>query len=93
MDLLPLLLSQLIDPFRVGLIVALMFTQMRTAGSTGAILPLVFGVLFVAVIAPMSHGGVGLLPDLQTFLVGIVANIILLAVVYGIRAVVMRLKT
>lgn len=93
MDLLQLLQSQLLDPFRAGLIVALMFTQMRTSESTGAILPLVFGVLFVAVIAPMSHGGVGLLPDLRTFLVGIVANIILLVVVYGVRAVVMRLKT
>ncbi|MCF1707881.1 hypothetical protein L0V05_03515 [Tabrizicola sp. J26] len=92
MDLLQLLQSQLLDPFRVGLIVALMFTQMRTAGSTGAIMPLAFGVLFVAVIAPMTHGGVGLLPDLRTFLVGIVSNIILLAIVYAIRAVVMRTK-
>ncbi len=92
MDLLHLLQSQLLDPFRVGLIVALMFTQMRTAESTGALLPLVFGVLFVALIAPMSHGSIGFLPDLQTFLVGIVANIILLAVVYGVRAVVMRTR-
>ena len=39
-----LIQSQLLDPFRIGLIAALVFTMLRTRGATGTVLPLAAGV-------------------------------------------------
>jgi hypothetical protein len=44
-----LVLSQLGDLFRIGLIVALVVTMRRTAAVTGRVVPLALGVVFVAV--------------------------------------------
>jgi hypothetical protein len=68
-----MLLSQLTDVFRIGLIVALVFTMQRTAAVTGRILPLACGVVFVAVMlaTTMPSGN----KDLMTAIgVGLVAN-------------------
>lgn len=86
-----ILLSQLTDPFRLGLIVALVVTMLRTEGVTGRWLPLAAGVLFVAVILPMTtarglaEGGMA-----QAVALGIVGNLVLLALVMAIRQVVLR---
>jgi hypothetical protein len=85
-----LLVQQLTDPFRIGLIVALMLTAVRTQAVTGTIVPLLAGLLFVAVIIPTTlgpPGGAGLWPAVAT---GLVANAILLAVVLALRALVLR---
>ena len=87
-----ILLSQLTDPFRLGLIVALVVTMLRTEVVTGRWIPLILGVVFVAAILPMttsrgmSDGGMAL-----AIALGVVANIILLALVMAIRHVVLRL--
>lgn len=49
-----LALSQLTDLFRIGLITGLVFTMHRTADVTGRVLPLVLGVVFVAVLLPTT---------------------------------------
>ncbi|MEY4871841.1 MAG: hypothetical protein RLZZ563_1171 [Pseudomonadota bacterium] len=75
-----ILISQLTDPFRIGLILALLFTALRTRAETGMLIPLGAGVLFVAVMLPSTMG----LPDgadLKTAVgIGAVANAILLGV-------------
>jgi hypothetical protein len=77
MSLTDLLISQLTDVFRVGLLVALLYTTLRNRAVTGMILPLVAGVIFVAVIIPVT------LPTAEPLLrvvgVGIVANLIWVA--------------
>jgi hypothetical protein len=86
-----ILLAQLTDPFRIGLIVALVATMLRTAAATGTWVPLAAGVVFVAVIIPMTmQAGQG--PVWQAVAVGIVANAVILAVVMGVWVLVRRLR-
>ncbi len=86
-----ILLAQLTDPFRIGLIVALFATMLRTAAVTGTLVPLAAGVVFVAVIIPMTmQAGPG--PAWQAVAVGIVANAVILAVVMGLWTLFRRLR-
>lgn len=72
-----LVLSQLTDLFRMGLIVALVVTMHRTSAVTGRVLPLVLGVVFVAVMLPATlPSGSASLTD--AILAGLVSNSILL---------------
>lgn len=87
-----ILLDQLTDPFRLGLIVALVVTMYRTQAVTGRFVPLAAGVLFVAAILPMTTARGAVEGGIATAIaLGVVANLILLAVVLGIRHVVLRL--
>lgn len=79
-------LSQLTDPFRIGLMVALVITMFRTSAVTGRVIPLALGVLFVAVILPST------LPSqsvefLDAVVAGFVSNVIILVVVLCIAKV------
>lgn len=82
MGMVDLLQSQLLDPFRIGLIVALLYTAIRNQAVSGLVLPLAAGVVFLAVILP-STMGLGAAVDLGLWTVigvGILANSILLAI-------------
>ena len=81
MPLTDVLLSQLADPFRIGLVIALILTMQRTRAATGVWLPLAAGALFVAVVIPVTAPRSGLpLPLWQLVAVGVVANAILIAI-------------
>lgn len=84
MDLSNLILQQLADPFRIGLMVALVITMLRTQATTGVWLPLAAGVVFVAVIIPSTMLPALTQPLWQIVAVGIVANAIILAVILGL---------
>ncbi len=75
MPITDLLESQLTDVFRIGLIIALVATTARTQATTGTMLPLLAGVIFVAVIIPSA------MPTTESLArnigVGILANAIL----------------
>ena len=86
-----LVISQLSDPFRIGLIVALVVTMFRTSAVTGRILPLALGVVFVAVILPSTLPR-ETTPFSHALLAGLVSNLIILAVVLVAAAVVQRLR-
>lgn len=72
-----LVLSQLSDVFRIGLIMALVLTMRRTAPVTGRVLPLAAGVVFVAVLLPSTMPG-----DSHSLthaiLAGLISNLIIL---------------
>ena len=86
-----LIQSQLIDPFRIGLIVALVFTMFRTRAATGMALPLALGVLFVAVIIPSTQvAGTTSLAD--AIAAGIVSNLIILGIVLALAMIIRRLR-
>jgi hypothetical protein len=88
---LELIQSQLLDPLRIGLIVGLVITMYRTAAVTGRVLPLALGVVFVAVILPVTNPK----PDLtlvDAVLAGLVSNLVILAIVLVLSVMVRRLR-
>ena len=72
-----LVLSQLSDVFRIGLIMALVLTMRRTAPVTGRVLPLAAGVVFVAVLLPSTMPGDSYSLT-HAILAGLVSNLIIL---------------
>ena len=86
-----LVFSQLTDVFRIGLISALVVTMLRTAPGTGQILPLVAGVVFVAVILPTTMPG-GEASLTHAILAGLVSNVIILVLVLAVARLVARLR-
>ena len=86
-----LVLSQLTDLFRIGLIIALVVTMHRTAAVTGRVLPLVLGVVFVAVMLPatMPSSSASLA---DATLAGLVSNSIILVPVLAVAALIVRLR-
>ena len=86
-----LVLSQLTDLFRIGLMIALVVTMLRTSAVTGRVLPLALGVVFVAVILPttMPRGSASLI---DAILAGLVSNLIILVPVLAAAALVARLR-
>jgi threonine/homoserine/homoserine lactone efflux protein len=87
-----LFLANLIDPFRLVLLAALIATMLRTQANTGTWLPLAVGALFVAVLIPMTLQPVQTLPLWQVIAVGVVANVVLLAVGMGLLTLVQRMR-
>ena len=92
MPMTDILTAQLTDLFRIGLIVALVYTTMRNAAITGRVLPLACGVLFVAVIIPATMQTSSAEPLWRLVAVGLVANVIILAVVLGLWTVYQRFR-
>lgn len=77
-----LVTAALADPFRIALLAALVFTQSRTAAQTGTLIPLALGVVFVALMIPMTMGfdaGLGL-PLVAA--AGVVANTVLVVPIF-----------
>jgi drug/metabolite transporter (DMT)-like permease len=86
-----LVLSQLTDLFRIGLIIALVVTMHRTAAVTGRVLPLFLGVMFVAVMLPAAMPNTSAsLTD--AILAGLVSNTIILAAVLVAAGLIARLR-
>lgn len=86
-----LIQSQLMDPFRIGLIVALVYTMFRTRAATGTTIPLALGVVFVAVVLPSTQPS-GAVSLTDAVLAGIVSNLIILGIVLALAMIVRRLR-
>jgi len=89
--LIDLVLSQLTDLFRIGLMIALVVTMQRTSAVTGRALPLALGVVFVAVMLPstLARGSASLT---DAILAGLVSNLIILLPVLAVATLVARLR-
>ena len=87
-----LLTAQLTDLFRIGLIIALVVTTARNAAITGKIVPLIAGVVFVAVIIPATMQTASGDPLWRLAAVGIAANLIILSIVLAAMAALARLR-
>jgi hypothetical protein len=87
-----ILTAQLTDLFRIGLILALIITARRNAAATGWWLPLGLGVIFVAVMIPITLQSQSAEPFWRLAAVGVVANIILVAAALGIWAIIQRVR-
>ena len=84
-----LIQSQLLDPLRIGLIVGLVVTMFRTRGATGTLVPLAAGVIFIAVILPVTQAVASLT---EAVAAGIVSNLIILGIVLALAMIVRRLR-
>jgi hypothetical protein len=82
MDVVELLRTQLTDPFRIGLLIALIATTLNTAKATGYLVPLILGGIFVAVLLPTTFRDAAI-PTTIAIAVGLVSNALLLAVALG----------
>jgi hypothetical protein len=80
------------DPFRIGMIVALVYTMVRTRAATGTAIPLALGVVFVAVILPSTQGS-GAASLTNAVLAGIVSNLIILGIVLALAMIIRRLRS
>ena len=92
MPLFDILTGQLGDLFRIGLLIALVITTRRNQAATGWILPLICGVIFVAVIIPSTLQTQSTEPLWRLMAVGVVANAIILAAMLCIYALIERLR-
>ena len=79
MELSTLLVQQFTDVFRLGLLAGLIYTTERTRAQTGVLVPLLAGVVFVAIIIPatMPRPGVTLWQAAAT---GVAVNAVIVAV-------------
>lgn len=93
MPLIDILTAQVTDLFRIGLMIALIITAKRNAAATGWVLPLIFGVIFVAVMIPATLQTQTTDPLWRTAAVGVVANLIILAAAFGSYAAYKRLRS
>lgn len=85
-----LLADQLTDPLRLGLTVALVAVLLRNRDVTAFWLPLAAGVLFIALLLPLTTARGGAAPFAMAVAVGLLSTALLLALVLGIRHVVLR---
>jgi len=73
--------AQLADPFRIVLLIGLYITMLRTRAATGTYMPLALGAVAVSlIIASTMPSAVPFGPRLGY---GIMANMILLAIIHG----------
>ena len=76
MDLSALVVAQFTDIFRLGLLAGLIYTTLRTRQQTGVLLPLLAGIVFVAVIIPATMPISGV-PQLTATASGIAVNAVI----------------
>lgn len=92
MTLLDTLQSQLTDPFRIGLMVVMVLTAARTQAAMGVLIPLALGVVFVALMIPMTMQSAAAGSLVWLAGVGLLSNVIILAVVLAIKAAVQKAR-
>lgn len=79
MDFSAIFFSQITDPFRLGLLAVLLLTTRNTAAHTGIAIPILAGILFVAILIPLTFS-----PDAANWWtiagVGLLSNGVIVAV-------------
>lgn len=86
-----LVLLQLTDVFRIGLIIGLVLTMRKTAAVTGRVLPLVLGVVALALMLPATMPNPAV-RFADAAVAGLVSNTLILAAVLGVSGLVARAR-
>ncbi len=92
MSLSQLIWSQMTDPFRIVLLIGLVYTMLRTRPVTGTLVPLASGVAFVAIIIPVTLATTLPVPLWHQIGAGLVSNTALLGIILGAFAAYARLR-
>ena len=90
MQFVEIFLSQLTDPFRIGLLIVLVITAINTSAQTGFFLPLLLGAIFVAILIPTAMSDEAR-NTYSLIAVGFVSNAVILGIVLGARMIAARL--
>jgi hypothetical protein len=77
MDVVKILAEQLADPFRLGLLVALLFIAANSSGVFNRWLPIALGLVFVAVLIPTAMASDEIEPVTAQIGVGLLSNAII----------------
>jgi hypothetical protein len=91
MDIVGIMIAQLADPFRIGLLVALLFTARNRSAALHRWLPIALGLVFVAVLIPTAMASDDSEVSAQIG-VGIVSNAIILALMLFAEAAFERFR-
>ncbi len=91
MPFLDIYLAQLVDPFRIGLLVAMLLTSASTAPTLNRWIPIALGIVFIAVLIPFSFGSTDETTKALAVGVGLVSNVTLLAVLLAAKSLYRRL--
>lgn len=86
MTIAELMLSQLSDPFRIGLLLALVITAYNTAGAVGLVTPLALGAVFVAVLIPVTTSASESVGLTAAIFSGVVVNAAWIGVILAARS-------
>lgn len=84
-----LIIAQATDVFRIGLLIALIATMLRTQNQSGRVVPLLAGIVFVAILIPLTvstHPA----PFWQQIATGIVVNAVYVMIGLGLWSLVRR---
>ncbi|MBL8578749.1 MAG: hypothetical protein JNK47_16115 [Mesorhizobium sp.] len=90
MPLTELVMSQITDLFRIGLLVALVVTAYNTAANVGLAVPLALGAVFVAVLIPVTMQAPEGVTLTMAILTGLAVNVVIIAIILAARTVLMR---
>ncbi|MBD0415751.1 hypothetical protein [Oryzicola mucosus] len=87
MDFIDIYLSQLADPFRIGMLVFLLITAANTAHATRhRWLPIVLGIVFVAVLIPATLDRSEDIAMVAAVGIGLLANLTVVAALLLLQA-------
>lgn len=89
--MLDLLIGQLTDPFRIVLAIGLVLTMLRTQAASGTWIPLAAGVVFIAVLIPMTMAA-DAANRMPAIIAGLFSTSVIVAVVLGVRALVLKAR-
>lgn len=86
-----LFLAQLTDPFRIVLAIGLVLTMLRTQAASGTWIALAAGIVFIAVLIPMTMG-TDVANRMPAIIAGLFSTSVIVAVVLGVRALVLKAR-
>ena len=88
-----ILQAQLTDVFRIGLVIGLVYTMQRQRAATGALIPLLAGIVFIAVILPVTRQSQSVTPLTTEIGVGLVSTAVLTGIVFGLWTLYTRFRS
>jgi hypothetical protein len=92
MDVAHIIVEQLADPFRMGLLIALLFMAAKPSGGHQRWLPIALGLVFVAVLIPTAMASDAADPVSAQIGVGLLSNAIIVGIMLFAEAVFERLR-
>jgi hypothetical protein len=92
MDLTQIIVSQLSDPFRVGLLVALLFFAANSRGGLSRWVPIALGLAFVAVLIPTAMASDSGEPVTAEIGAGFLSNTLIIGIMLAAEAVVEKFR-
>jgi hypothetical protein len=87
-----IIVAQLADPFRIALLVTLLFTAANAKGALNRGLPIALGLVFVAVLIPTAMASDEAVPVREQIGVGLVSNAIIIGILLFAEAAFERIR-